>query len=93
MIALGRRAITESEVAALIADLAQGNFFARYMAIYTCYTSHHAQQVMQALADASQIIRGVAALLVPVNEEKPLALQKLQKCGFYLMVFAVHLSI
>ena len=64
MIELGRQHDAESR--ALIAELAQGGFYERYMALYACFGSQNRAQVLHALADPSRIIRGLALRLVPI---------------------------
>ena len=64
MIELGRRSDEESK--ALIIALEQGDFFERFMALYSCFGSRDSAQVRRALADASQIIRGLAIRLLPL---------------------------
>jgi HEAT repeat protein len=64
MIDLGRR--NDSESQALIAELAQGGFYERYMALYSCFGSRNREQVLRALADPSRLIRGLALRLVPI---------------------------
>ncbi len=64
MIDLGRR--NDAESRALLADLAQGGFYERYIALYSCFGSRNREQVLRALADPSRLIRGLALRLVPI---------------------------
>ncbi len=64
MIALGRSAQSDSATADLIAALAGGDFYARWLALQSCYGSHDGAQIQRALADPSQLIRSAALRLL-----------------------------
>ncbi|HLW03281.1 MAG TPA: HEAT repeat domain-containing protein [Ktedonobacterales bacterium] len=64
MIALGRRG--DAETRALLAELEAGDFYQRYMALYSCFGSQNREHVLRALDDPSKIIRGLALRLLPL---------------------------
>ncbi len=72
MIELGRQAAHDAEIAALLKDLEQGDFYERLLAIQACYGNYDGDHVLRALADPSRIIRGFAITLVPLtcNEDQ-----------------------
>lgn len=72
MIELGRQAAHNAEIAALLTDLEQGDFYERLLAIQSCYGSYDGSRVLRALADPSRIIRGFAINLAPLvcNEDQ-----------------------
>src|SRR5262249_17773957 len=68
LIARGRQGDAESR--SLVAALERGNFYERFLALYSCYGSADTAHVLRALADPSPIIRGLAIrLLALVCEE------------------------
>ncbi len=64
MIDLGRRSDTESQ--AILTELAQGGFYERFLALYSCFGSQQREPVLRALADPSRILRGLALRLLPI---------------------------
>src|SRR5258708_22908224 len=58
MIELGRRSQTDSELAVLLNELAQGEWYQRFLALNACFGSANASQVLAALDDPSRILRG-----------------------------------
>lgn len=66
MIELGRRARIDPETAALLDELAQGEWYQRFLALYACFGSANAAHVLAALDDPSKILRGLALRLVPL---------------------------
>mgnify|MGYP002403955370 CR=1 FL=1 len=66
MIALGRRSQTDAEIAALLNELAQGEWYQRFLALNACFGSANAAQVLAALDDPSRILRGLALRLLPL---------------------------
>src|SRR5690348_3847645 len=61
MIALGRRGDAESRQ--LNAALERGDFYQRFLALYSCFGSGDQAHVLRALADPSRLIRGLAIRL------------------------------
>ncbi|HET8845065.1 MAG TPA: hypothetical protein VFN35_26560, partial [Ktedonobacteraceae bacterium] len=72
MIELGRRAQAEAETAALLAEMARGNWYERYLSLYACFGSANSAQVLSALNDPARHISGLALRLLPLvcNEEQ-----------------------
>ncbi len=72
MIELGRLAAHDAEIAALLKDLEQGDFYGRLLAIQSCFGSYDGSHVLRALTDPSHIIRGFAINLAPLvcNEDQ-----------------------
>jgi hypothetical protein len=66
MIELGRRSQTDAETAALLSEMAQGEWYQRFLALYSCFGSANASQVLAALTDPSRILRGLALRLLPL---------------------------
>ncbi len=64
MIDLGRRSDAESQ--ALVGELEHGDFYERFMALYSCFGSRDSAHALRALADPSRIIRGLALRLLPL---------------------------
>src|SRR4051812_5157462 len=63
MVDLGRLAKSDASVADAIALFERGGFYERWLALTSCYGSRGGAQVLQALADPSQAIRGAALKL------------------------------
>src|SRR5262249_19975116 len=61
MIALGRRG--DAEARQLSATLERGDFYERFLALYSCFGSRHQAHVQRGLADPSRLIRGLAVRL------------------------------
>src|SRR5690348_5218068 len=61
MIALGRR--DDAEARELIAGLERGDFYGRFLALYSCFGRADQAHVLRALADPSRLIRGLGARL------------------------------
>lgn len=61
IIALGQR--DDAEARELLAVLGRGDFYERFLALYSCFGSRDQQYVLSALADPSRLIRGLAARL------------------------------
>src|SRR5258706_12842659 len=72
MIEFGRQAAHNAEIAALLKDLEQGDFYGRLLAIQSCFGSYDGSHVLRALTDPSHIIRGFAINLAPLvcNEDQ-----------------------
>src|ERR1700733_13064972 len=66
MIDLGRQAANNVDIATLLTDLKQGDFYERLLAIQSCYGSYNRDHVLRALTDPSRIIRQVAVKLAPL---------------------------
>lgn len=66
MIALGREAAGDQGLAATIAALAGGEWYARQLALSSCHGSRDGALVLRALADPSRTLRARAIALVPV---------------------------
>lgn len=66
MVDCGRAAKHDPQVAAALTALEKGDFYARFLAIYSCFGSRDGAHILRALADPSRIIRGVAIKLVPL---------------------------
>lgn len=64
MVALGARARADTASAAVLAALAQGDFYERMLAIQACYGSRDGAHVLAALADPSKLIRSRAFGLI-----------------------------
>lgn len=64
MVELGRQARSDSRTASLLAALEQGNWYARSLALYSCYGSADGNHALRALADLSQGLRSLALRLV-----------------------------
>ncbi|MBA2392845.1 MAG: hypothetical protein H0V70_08890 [Ktedonobacteraceae bacterium] len=63
VIELGHQAGAGTNVAVIIAAWEQGDFYERWLALYTCYGSRDSEHVLRALSDSSSIIRGLACKL------------------------------
>jgi hypothetical protein len=63
MIELGHFAKSDADVAATITLFERGSFYERGLALNSCYSSRDGAQVLRALADPSQAIRGAALRL------------------------------
>src|SRR5260370_18493049 len=66
MIELGRRSQTDPETAMLLSELAQGEWYQRFLALYSCFGSANAGQVLVVLSDPSRVVRGLALRLLPL---------------------------
>lgn len=66
MIELGKRARSEPETADLLSEMARGEWYQRFLALYACFGSLQTSQVLAALTDPSQIMRGLALRLLPL---------------------------
>src|SRR5436190_19786954 len=66
MIELGRLAKSDADLATLITSFEHGDFYERGLALNSCYGSRDGAQVLRALADPSQAIRGAALRLVAI---------------------------
>nr|MBA2288076.1 hypothetical protein [Ktedonobacteraceae bacterium] len=66
MVELGRAATHDPEIAATLVTLEKGDFYARYLALHSCFGSYDGAHVLRALADPSRIIRGLAIRLAPL---------------------------
>lgn len=65
MVALGQQARTDAPAAGLLQGLATANgFYERQLALLACYGSGNGAHVLAALADQSQLLRGLALSLV-----------------------------
>jgi hypothetical protein len=64
MVELGRQARSDNRTASLIACLEQGDWYARSLALYSCYGSADGAHALRALADPSQGLRSLALRLV-----------------------------
>ncbi len=63
VIELGHQASAGTNAAMIIAAWEQGNFYERWLALYSCYGSRDGEHALRALADPSGIIRGLACKL------------------------------
>ncbi len=59
MLALGWRG--DAEARELVVNLERGDFYERFLALYTCFGSIDRSHVLRSLADPSRLIRGLAA--------------------------------
>jgi hypothetical protein len=73
MIALGRRG--DAEARELIAALERGDFYERFLALYSCFGSSDQPHVLRALADPSRLLRGLAARLAVLVLDDQQAIQ------------------
>ena len=64
MIQMGQRSRQDSNVAKTLNQFAQGNFYERYLALQSCYSSRNLQMVRRSLVDPSRQIQAVALRLV-----------------------------
>ena len=64
MIQMGQQSRQDANIADTLNQLAQGNFYERYLALQSCYSSRNIQIVTRSLVDPSRQIRatGAAAL-------------------------------
>jgi hypothetical protein len=67
MVELGRLAKSDASVAAAITLFERGGFYERWLALNSCYGSRDGAQVLRALADPSQAIRGAALKLAALS--------------------------
>jgi hypothetical protein len=67
MAEVGRTAATDPSVAAVIAELAAGPFYERFLALRSCYGSRNGSLVLRALSDPSRIIQKGALKLIPLS--------------------------
>ena len=72
MIKLGKKEKTEPEVATLIDDLQQGNYYERLLALYSCYGSYNGERVLTTIKDTSRSLSNKAIDLITVvgNDEQ-----------------------
>jgi hypothetical protein len=66
VIKLGKREANEPEIANLINDLQQGNYYHRLLALYSCYGSYSGERVLTAIKDNSRSIRHQAIDLITI---------------------------
>src|SRR3954469_9222680 len=66
MLELGRHAPTETETADLLTLMARGNWYERFLSLYSCFGSSNTTQVLTALADPARNISGLALRLLPL---------------------------
>ena len=66
IIKLGRIEATEPDVATLLDNLQQGNYYERLLALYSGYGSYNGQRVLTAIGDSSRSIRNKAIDLITV---------------------------
>src|SRR5690348_9478480 len=66
MIELGRRSTNDPEIAALLNEMAQGEWYQQFLALYSCFGSANATQVLATLTHSSRILRGLALRLLPL---------------------------
>ncbi|GHO46105.1 hypothetical protein [Ktedonospora formicarum] len=66
MIELGRRSKSDPEIEALLNEMAQGEWYQRFLALYSCFGSANAAQVLATLTHSSRILRGLALRLLPL---------------------------
>ncbi|MBW4536846.1 MAG: hypothetical protein KME09_23220 [Pleurocapsa minor HA4230-MV1] len=65
-IKLGKKEPNEPEIANLINDLQQGNYYHRLLALYSCYGSYNGERVLTAIKDNSRSIRRKAIDLITI---------------------------
>ncbi|MBC8141287.1 MAG: hypothetical protein H7Y38_07575, partial [Armatimonadetes bacterium] len=66
MIALGRAAATDPEAAETLAELERSGFYERMLALFAAHGTRSGETVVSFLSDASALLRGLAASLVPL---------------------------
>ena len=78
IIKLGRQGKTDRDVATLIDNLQQGNYYERLLALYSCYGSYNGERVLTAIKDSSRSIRKKAIDVITVvgNDDLVLAASK-----------------
>jgi len=74
MLEMGRLSKSDTAIAAAIGDLEQGDFYARYMSLYSCAGSDDGAHVLRSLRDPSRIIQGLAiGMVAPVCDDRQAA--------------------
>ncbi len=63
VIELGRQANTEIDAARIIVAWEQGDYYERWLALYSCFGSRDSEHVLRAFADPSDTIRSLACKL------------------------------
>ncbi|MBV9258741.1 MAG: hypothetical protein JO215_12055 [Ktedonobacteraceae bacterium] len=63
VIELGYQVGKETNAASIIADWEQGNYYERWLALYSCFGSRNSEHVLRALSDPSRTIRALACKL------------------------------
>ena len=63
VIELGHQVGAGTNAAMIIAAWEQGDFYERWLALYTCYGSRDGEHVLRALSDSSGVISGLACKL------------------------------
>src|SRR5258707_1147873 len=66
MVDFGHTATHDPQLAATLTILEQGDFYERFLAIYSCFGNRDGAHVLRAVADPSRIIRGMAIRLAPL---------------------------
>src|SRR5262249_14908002 len=67
MVELGRHAATDPAVAATLDALEGGDWYARRLALQSCFGSRDGARVVRAIGDPSRIVRGLAVALAPLT--------------------------
>lgn len=83
-IALGRRALTDADAADTLAELERGNFYEWMLALLAAHGTRSGDTVTRFLSDASTLLRGLAASLVPLfctDEQALVAVQNATRRG------------
>ncbi len=66
MVETGKNATRNPDLATVLLTLEQGDFYARFLSLYSCSGSRDGAHVLRALSDPSRIIRNVAIDLTPL---------------------------
>lgn len=93
MVELGRAAAHDPAIAATLAQLEQGDFYERLLALYSCFGSYESAHVLRALIDSSRTIRGTAlSLSVLVCDDAQLhqALRLIPRDGRLPLLWKLH---
>lgn len=93
MVELGRAAVHDPAITAMLAELAHGNFYQRFLALHACFGSDDSAHVLRTLTDPSRIIRGTAlSLSVLVCDDTQLrqALQLVPRDGRLPLLWKLH---
>jgi len=64
MVEFGYLAVGDVSIAALLADLEQGDFYRRWLALQSCFGSRDGAHALRALGDSSRTIRALAMKLI-----------------------------
>lgn len=93
MVELGQAAPHTPDIASILATLAQGNFYERFLSLYACFGSTDGAHVLRALTDPSRSIRAVAIRLVPLacdEEQMRQALARIPADGYISLLWKLR---